>query len=49
MSESVRRVSNRSQQGLFRGETLNLTRKNAEAAFFIDVYAAVAACQKNET
>jgi len=33
---SVRRVSNRSQQGLFRGETLNLTRKNAKAAFFID-------------
>jgi len=32
----VRRVSNRSQQGLFRGETLNLTRKNAKAAFFID-------------
>jgi len=32
----VRRVSNRSQQGLLRGETLNLTQKNAKAAFFID-------------
>ncbi|MCM1218170.1 MAG: hypothetical protein NC548_27100 [Lachnospiraceae bacterium] len=30
----MRRVSSRSQQGLLRGETLNLTLKNARAAFF---------------
>ncbi|MCM1216359.1 MAG: hypothetical protein NC548_17785 [Lachnospiraceae bacterium] len=38
----MRRISNRSQQRLFRGEILSLTLKNAKAAFFSLIVCAAA-------